>query len=72
MRRRVGYVAIALTRDAAAIAHLAAIVADGAAADAIAAARALATFRDVPDIAAKLRDAAARRPEIAAALGEVL
>jgi hypothetical protein len=72
VRRRVGYVAIALTRDAAAIAHLAAIVADGAAADAIAAARALATFRDVPDIAAKLRDAAARRPEIAAALGEVL
>lgn len=60
-RHRVGYVALALLRTDEANAHLLAAIRTRGKADAIAAARALATFREDPAVAAQL----------AAVLGEV-
>jgi len=57
-RRRVGYVALALLRADAATEHLLSVVKSGDKADAIAAAKALAIFKDDPAIAARLREAA--------------
>ncbi len=61
LRHRVGYVALALLRDEAAFEHLLGRVREAAPPDAIAAAKALATFRDDPRLAARLREAAAGR-----------
>lgn len=61
LRHRVGYVALALLRDETAFEHLLGRVRKGAPSDAIAAARALATFRDDARLAARLREAAAGR-----------
>ena len=61
-RRRVGYLALALTR--AAHDRLLEVVADGDPADAIAAARALATFQDDPAVRARLVEAARGRAAI--------
>jgi hypothetical protein len=54
-RHRVGFLALALTRDDAAAAHLVATIRTGAARDALAAAKALATFDDMH---ARIREAA--------------
>lgn len=73
-RRRVGYLALALLRDDAATEHLLEVIRTQSKPDALAAARALATFRDDPTIAARLREAAnaikdpATRRELAALL----
>jgi hypothetical protein len=58
-RRRVGYLALALTRSESALARLLAVVRGDDTPDAIAAARALATFKDDPAIRAQLAAAAA-------------
>lgn len=60
-RRRVGYLALALLRAEPATAALLDVVREGDEADAIAAARALATFREDPAVAARVREAAAGR-----------
>lgn len=62
-RARVGYLALALIRDDAATDALLARVRDAARADAIAAGKALATFKDDPAVAARLREAAAAHPD---------
>lgn len=62
-RARAGYVALALLRDDAANAYLVERVVEGARADAIAAGKALATFREDPGVAAKLREAARAHPD---------
>lgn len=69
-RRRVGYVALALLRSERAIAWLVAIVRDGERGDALAAAKALATFKDDRELCARVLAAAPRalRPEIEAML----
>jgi hypothetical protein len=61
-RRRVGYLALALTR--AAHDRLLAVVADGEPDDAVAAAKALATFQDDPSVRARLIEAARGRAPI--------
>ena len=68
VRRGIGYLAIALTRLAHD--HLLAVVTSGERADALAAAKALATFKDDPALCARIRDAAPRalRKEIDALL----
>jgi HEAT repeat protein len=68
VRRGIGYLALALTRLAHD--HLLAIVSSGERADALAAAKALATFKDDPALCQRIRDAAPRalRTEIAALL----
>ena len=60
-RERTGYLALALLRDDAANDHLLEVVRDGESPDAVAAARALATFRDDARLAARLRAAAEGR-----------
>ena len=73
-RARVGYLTLALLRDDVATGYLLARLTDGPRADAIAAGRALATFRDDPAHVARVRAAAAAHPdravvaEVAAAL----
>jgi hypothetical protein len=62
-RARAGYLALALLRDDAANAYLLERVREGVRADAIAAGKALATFRDDPALAAALREAAAAHPD---------
>ncbi len=57
-RRRVGYLALALLRSDAANEHLLGIVTSAARADALAAARALATFKEDAGLAERLRAAA--------------
>jgi len=72
-RRRVGYLALALLRDDEATAFLVRVVTEEDAADALAAAKALATFRDDPALAARLREAAERRePAVARAVAQAL
>jgi len=56
-RRRVAYVALALLRADAATEHLLDVVRSGEQADAFAAAKALAIFKDDPAVVAKLRAA---------------
>ncbi len=74
VRRRVGYLALALLRDDPATTFLLGLVATAARIEAIAAARALATFKDDPRQVARLRAAAAAhrdaavRADVAAAL----
>lgn len=63
VRARVGYLALALVRDEAATAHLLGEVTGADRAEAIAAGQALATFRDDPRLAARVREAAARHPD---------
>jgi len=75
VRARVGYLALALLRDEVATGFLLAQIRDARDADAIAAARALATFRSDDKLAARIRDAAAGarapvRAAVAAALAE--
>jgi hypothetical protein len=60
VRGRVGYLALALLRDEVANTHLLEIVATGATKDAIAALRALATFKADPRLSERLRDAASK------------
>jgi len=60
-RRKVGYLALALTREANE--HLLELVRDGEPADAIAAARALATFKDDPALCEQVKEAARGRRE---------
>ena len=73
-RRRVGYLALALLRDDAATGALLDVIREGERADALAAVSALATFRDDPSLAARVREAGERcddasvRAAIAAAL----
>jgi hypothetical protein len=62
-RARAGYLALALLRDDAASDHLLARVREGTRADAIAAGKALATFRDDRALADRLRAAAAAHPD---------
>ena len=57
-RRRVGYVALALSRADAATEHLLAVVRTGEPGDAAAAAKALAIFKDDPALVARLEAAA--------------
>lgn len=72
-RRRVGYLALALLRDDEATAFLLRVVSEEDAADAVAAAKALATFRDDPGLAARLREAAkGREPAVARAVAAAL
>lgn len=61
LRHRVGYVALALLRDEHAFDHLLGRVREGDRPDAIAAGKALATFRDDPRLSERLREAAAGR-----------
>ncbi len=61
-RERTAYLALALLRDDAANDFLLGVVRDGEAPDAVAAAKALATFRDDPRLAARLRAAGASPP----------
>ncbi len=65
-RQNVGYLALALLRDDRANANLVEVVRAGRAGDAIAAAKALATFVADPAIAAKIRHAATEQPDAAA------
>jgi hypothetical protein len=65
-RRRVGYLALALTR--AAHDRLLAVVADGEPDDAVAAAKALATFQDDPSVRARMVEAARGRAAILSVL----
>jgi hypothetical protein len=67
-QRAVGYLALALLRLEPATAFLVGVVRDGAPDDALAAARALATFKGDPALAGRVR-AATRRPEILALFG---
>ncbi len=60
-RGRVGYLALALLRLEPATVHLLEIVRDASPASALSAAKALATFKDDPALAACLREAAAKR-----------
>lgn len=72
-RARVGYLALALLRDDDATAYLLAQIREARDADAIAAARALATFRDDARLAARMREAAATaRAPVRAAVAEAL
>lgn len=71
-RRNVGYLALALLRDDEATGFLLRAVRDEDDADAVAAARALATFRDDPALVARLREAASGRGRVAAAADEAL
>ncbi len=66
-RRRVGYVALALLRSEPATAQLLDVVREGDRDDAVAAAKALAIFKDDPSLVDRIRDAAPRalRDEIA-------
>jgi hypothetical protein len=64
-RRRIGYLALALLRAPAATEQLLETIRTDGRADALAAAQALATFRDDPVLAAQLRDAAAARTDAA-------
>lgn len=59
-RHRSGYVAVALLRSEPATTHLLDVIGRGSAADAIAAARALATFKDDPAIATQIREAGSK------------
>jgi hypothetical protein len=59
-----GYVALALLRDEAATGYLLGRVRDAGLADAVAAVKALATFRDDVRRAARLREAAAGRERV--------
>ena len=61
-RHRVGYVALALLRDDAANAVLLDAIRDGSKSDALAAAKALATFKDDAAVAASLREVAMGSP----------
>ena len=65
-RRRVGYVALALLRADAANARLIDVIRTGAAADARAAVRALATFREDAELVRAVRAAAAGRRDLPA------
>jgi hypothetical protein len=65
-RRRVGYVALALLRADAANARLLDVIRTGAAADARAAVRALATFREDAELVRAVRAAAAGRRDLPA------
>jgi hypothetical protein len=58
LRRRVGYLALALLRDEGANARLLEVIASGAKQDAIAAVRALATFKADPRLRERIRAAA--------------
>ena len=72
-RARVGYLALALLRDDDANAYLLTQIREARDADAIAAARALATFRDDTRLAARMREAAAAaRAPVRAAVAEAL
>lgn len=62
-RARVGYLALALTRTDAGTARLLRVIAEGRGPDAVAAARALATFKDDPSIRRQILEAAAGRSE---------
>ncbi len=61
-RRRVAYLALALTRAEAATSQLCDVIATGDDADAVAAAGALSTFRDVPAVCDQVRAAARKQP----------
>jgi hypothetical protein len=67
LRAQVGYLALALLRLDAATDRLLGVVSAGDANEAVAAARALATFRDDPALAARVVDAAAANPHRAVA-----
>lgn len=69
-RHRIGYLALALLRAEPATAHLLEAVRSHARRDAVAAARALATFKDDPGLVERLRDAA-RDQRDPAAQGEI-
>ena len=72
-RLRAGYLALALLRDDAATDFLLGKVRDGEVPEAVAAARALATFREDPRLSARLREAAAgREKDVASAVGAAL
>jgi hypothetical protein len=73
-RHRAGYLALALLRSDRANEHLLDVVRTRARAEAIAAARALATFREVPGIAEQLAHAAraVKDPAVRAAISELL
>ncbi len=72
-RARAGYLALALLRDEAAVDYLLSRVRDGETADAVAAVKALATFREDPRLAARVRDAAeGREKPVAAAVEQAL
>jgi HEAT repeat protein len=64
VRARIGYLALALLRDEAATAFLLGVVRESPAPDAIAAAKALATFRDDARLADRLREAAGGRERV--------
>lgn len=66
-RSRVGDLALALLRDEAATDYLLECVREGETADAVAAVKALATFRDDPRLAARLREAAKGRERVVTA-----
>jgi hypothetical protein len=65
-RARVGYLALALTRTDAATARLLGVIREGRGADAVAAARALATFKDDPSVHRQIVEAAAAQRDRAA------
>jgi hypothetical protein len=65
-RGRVGYLALALMRRDDATAHLLDVIRSGAPRDAIAAYRALATFKDDPAVRVQLAEAASAQPDRAA------
>lgn len=67
-RARVGYLSLALLRTDLGNAYLLGRVTDGSRADALAAGRALATFRADPALAAAVRAAAAAHPDPAVAI----
>lgn len=67
VRARVGYLALALLRDDRATDYLLEQVRNGEAADAVAAGKALATFRDDPRLSARLREALEERERVEAA-----
>ncbi|HWU86595.1 MAG TPA: hypothetical protein VN253_04945, partial [Kofleriaceae bacterium] len=65
-RARVGYLALALSRTDAGTARLLDVIRGGRGPDAVAAARALATFKDDPSILRQLQEAAAAQRDLAA------
>ncbi len=67
LRAQVGYLALALLRLDAATDHLLGVISAGDAGEAVAAAKALATFRDDPALATRAVDAAAANPHRAVA-----
>jgi len=65
-RHRIGYLALALLRTDAATAYLLEAIRSHGRADAVAAAQALATFKDDANIGEQIRAAAAQQRDVAA------